>query len=425
MFVDNYISEPGSAIAANGEVVQHFVGRFFDPGMRRPYFDSQDRVCVTVNTGRWTREKGARVPVRERKPIRDLILDGIIPPVFNATALRKEEWIELDKQVLEAATYETRAWSDLAQRNPYGGFNGMGKMMLEHETMSDPGEAIVDMDALTEGRTDSPRFQLEGLPLPITHSDFHYDSRRLAISQNSGMPLSTISGMSAGKRIGEMLEATTIGTRTGVTYGGGSSTPTYGRTASVYGYTNFPQRITKTNLTAPTGTNAATTLSEVLAMRDSLYLRKFKGPFMLYHSNDWDQYMDNDYTLSGGNVTTSTLRSRLKQIDGIADVKRLDMLFGTQLQTNPYYTSSTIGTTGQLIYAGPGADVDVTLKPTRLLMISMSPMTARAVNGMDLVTMQWEEKGGMRLCYKAMTIQVPQLRADFYGNCGILDATTS
>lgn len=426
MFVDNYIAQPGIA-TQNGsgqEVVNLFMGRYFDPGLRRPYFDEQDRPCVTVNTGRWTRERGERRPIRERRLLKELILEGVVPPVFNATTMRKEEWIEVDKEVLDAARYNTTAWSDLASRNPYGGFNGMGKTMLEHETMSDPGEAMQDMDGLTEGRTDSPRFQLEGLPLPITHSDFHYDSRRLAISRNSGTPLDMVSASSAGARIGEMLEAVTIGTRTGITYGGNTG-PTYGRTATVYGYLNFPSRITKNNLTAPTGSNAATILADVLTMRDQMYLRKFRGPFTLYHSNDYDQYMDNDYTLTGGNVTTSTLRQRLKAIDGISDVKRLDMLFGTTVQTNPYWTSSTVGTTGKPVYTGPGGAVDITLKATRMLLVNNDKRTARAVNGMDITTLQWEEKGGMRVCFKVMCIQVPQIRADFYGNCGILDATTS
>jgi hypothetical protein len=217
-------------------------------------------------------------------------------------------------------------------------------------------------------------------------------------------------GEAAGRRVAETIEKTTIGVTTGITYGGNSTqVGGYGRTASVYGYINFTNRITKTNLHTPTGSNASQTVSDVLAMRDSLYLNKFYGPFMLYHSNDWDQYMDTDYILTGGNVATQTLRERLKSIEGMQDVRRLDFLFGTQL------SSST----------GPGTDVDITLKSTRLLMVQMTPDVARAINGMDITTVQWETKGGMQLNFKVMAIQVPQLRADAYGNCGILDATTS
>jgi len=276
--------------------------------------------------------------------------------------------------------------------------------------MSDPGEAVVDFDGITEGRTDSPLYQLQGLPLPITHSDFWYSSRRLAVSRNTGTPLDTTMGEAAGRRVAEKIEKTTIGVTTGPTYGGNSTqVGGYGRTSQVYGYINFPQRLVKTNLTTPTGSNAASTVNDVLSMRDALYLNKFYGPFMLYHSNDWDKYMDNDYILTGGNVATQTLRERLKMIEGIQDVRRLDFLFAAQLATT----------------SGPGTDVDATLKPFTLLMVQMTPDVARAVNGMDITTLQWETIGGMKLNFKVLCIQVPQLRADNYGNCGILHATTS
>src|SRR5690606_24326448 len=106
--------------------------------------------------------------------------------INGPTSLRKDEWIQLDQVVLRAARARLRAWSDLASANTFGGFNGMAKLILEHETMSDPGEASVDFDGLTDGRTDAPKFQLEGLPLPITHSDFWFSSRRLAVSRNTG-----------------------------------------------------------------------------------------------------------------------------------------------------------------------------------------------------------------------------------------------
>ena len=433
MFTELYIPEAGvergtapgavlNQMSVNGNPNQIR----FDTGLRRPYFDKNGNPAVTINTGRYTVEKGVRVPIKEHRLIRDLVNNhGMVELVQNATSLRKEEWLELDRQVLKAARYRLRAWDDLKSANSYG-INGMSKLILEHETMSDPGEAFMDMDGLTEGSSDSPRFQLEGLPLNITHSDFWYDSRRLAASRNSGTALDVTSGEAAGRRIGEMIEGVTIGTKTGVIFGGNSTqVGGYGRTSQVYGYTNFSSRLTYTTITTPTGSNASTTLAQVLAMKDQLTLNKFFGPFMIYHSNDWDQYMDNDYILSGGNVATQTLRQRLKSIEGVQDVRRLDMLFGTAPQTNPYWTASTVGTTGKAIYRGPGGSVDVTLKPFTLIFVQMTPDVARAVNGMDITTVQWQTVGGMRLNFKVMCIQVPQLRADHYGNCGILHGTTS
>jgi hypothetical protein len=375
----------------HGQVAEAIAGCRFDPGLLRPYIDSRGNRCVTINTGR-NRPDGT--PERQKRLVAELVNNGVASPVFNATSLRKEEWVQLDMVVLRAARQRLRAWADLAAANTFGGFNGMSKTILEHETMSDPGEAIVDMDGLTEGRTDSPKYQLEGLPLPITHSDFWFSSRRLAVSRNTGTPLDTTMAEAAGRRVAEMVEKTLIGVETGITYGSaaaGTAGIAYGRTPSVYGYTNFPNRITKTNLNIPTGSNASATLSDVLAMRDLLYNNRFYGPFMLYHSTDWDRYLDNDYILTGGNTATQTLRERIRAIEGISDVRRLDFL------TNTF----------------------------TLLMVQMTADVARAVNGMDITTVQWESVGGMRLNFKVMAILVPQLRADFSGNTGIVHATTA
>lgn len=424
MFVDNYI--PSQQLSAMGMEQSEYQsgavlnegfaqGMRWDPGLRRPYKDKYGRPSVTINTGRWTTERGVRVPLREHRLISDVVNNyGIMSPVFNSTSLRKEEWKELDRVVLRAARYRLLAWADLAASNSFGGFNGMSKLVLEYETMADPGEAIVDMTGLTEGRTDSPLFQLQGLPLPITHSDFWYDARRLAVSRNTGTPLDVTMGEAAGRRVAEMLETTTIGITTGLSYGGTgglSGGGAYGRSSKVYGYLNYPDRLTYTTLTAPTtgGWTASTTLNQVLAMKDILTAQKFYGPFMIYTSNDWDKYMDGDYILTGGNVATQTLRQRIEAIKGISGCKRLDYLFGSAPATNK----------------GPVPPIDVTLKPFTLIFVQQTAEVARAVNGMDITTVQWESIGGMRLNFKVMCIQVPQIRSDYYGNSGILQATVS
>lgn len=407
MFVYNDFIVNGQGHGAVGQQMQE---ARYDPGLLRPYFDKNGRPAVTINLGRTTLVKGEQRPIREHRTVAELVNNyGIMSPVFNATALRKEEWTELDKRVILAARYRQRAWLDLSSANTYS-INGMGKMILEHETMSDPGEAMEDMEAMTDGRSDEPRFQLQGLPLPITHADFWMSERKRAVSQNSGVSLDTRMAEATAERVAERVEKVTIGVTTGIIYGGNSTqVGGYGRTSQVCGYTNFPARLTKTNLTTPTGSNPEVTINEVLAMLDTLYAQKFYGPFMLYVSNDWSKFLGADYILTGGNVATQTLGQRLKSIENISDVRRLDFLFGTQP------SSST----------GPGGDVDVTLKPYTMILVQLTPNVARAVNGMAMTTVQWPSKGGMRLNFKVMCIQVPQLFADYYGNTGIMHATTS
>lgn len=365
--------------APTGGVAERLLAANGDPNILRPYIDRDGKSYVTVNTGqtRFDAKLNRDVPILEKVPTN------------NAATLRKDEWVRFDQQVIRAARQRLRAWADLRAANTYGGFDGMGSMILEHETMSDPGEAFVDFDGLTQGRADAPKFQLEGLPLPITHSPFFFSSRRLAISRKLGTPLDSVMAEAAGRRVAEEIEKTLIGTVTGKSLSPGNVSD-YGGTPTVYGYTNFPDRITKTDVTVPTsGTwTPSQAIGDVLDMIESLNTNNFYGPFMLYHSTDWSRYMDEDYSDAKGD---NTLRDRLRKIEQIQDVRRLDFL------TNTF----------------------------TFLLVQMTPDVARAVNGMDITTVQWESMGGMRLDFKVMAIQVPQLRSDINGNTGIAHGTTS
>jgi hypothetical protein len=390
----------------HGEVGQQLAGFRYDPGFLRPFLNERNERCVTINTGRMAKSrdpllKGAYVPERKTVKIDDLTRRGIFAPVWNATSLRKEEWIEMDRRVVMATRQRLRAWADLAAASRYGGFNAMGRLTLEYEAMSDPGEAIVDMDGLSEGRNDAPLFKLRSLPLPITHVDFSFSSRLLGVTRNGGSPLDMTMPEAAGRRVGEMVEKTTIGVETGLTFGTQATGITAHDLAStVFGYINYTNRLTKTNLTIPVSSPAASanpevTVAEVLAMREQLYVAGFFGPFMLYHSTDWDVHMDNDYARLGGNNANMTLRDRLRGIEGIQDVRRLDYL--TAALSHAY----------------------------TLVMVSMTSETAEAVDGMGVTTIQWETRGGMQLNFKVMAIQVPRLKSDYSGNCGILHARTA
>jgi hypothetical protein len=177
----------------------------------------------------------------------------------------------------------------------------------------------------------------------------------------------------------------TFGTQgTGVTAHDGTST--------VYGYTNFPNRITKSDLTTPLGSNPEAVMTDVIEMRELLYAEGFYGPFVLYHTPAYDRFFDDDYFRTGSTAQTRTLRERIRSIDGITDVRRLDFWTGAAYQ---------------------------------MVMVQMTPEIARAVNGMDITTLQWESHGGLKVNFKVMCIHVPQLRADYSGNTGILHATTA
>ena len=411
----DFVINDGQGMRGAGPAGQGLAESRYDPGLMRPYVTINEDAwgnrsymkCVTINTGRtvWNHEKNRSEPVYQEFNCEDLARRNIFQPIWNAETLRKDQWIEMDRTVLKAARARLRAYADLAGANTFGGFNGMAKMTLEYEAMSDPGEALVDMDGMSQGRTDSPIFSLRSIPLPITHSDFYFSARRLAASRSGATPLDTTMAEAAGRRVAESIEKTTIGVDVGVQFGPTPATDArYDNTSKIYGYTNLPNRITYSG-TAPTGSNASAIIADVIAMRELMYSHNFFGPFLLYNTPSWDQFLDEDYILTGGNVATQTLRQRLEAIEGIDACRRLDF-WAPSGRNNPVlpYTNT------------PGGAFQKVL-------VQMTQDTARAINGMDITTVQWESMGGMKVCFKCMAIQVPQLRYDYNGISAIVHST--
>jgi hypothetical protein len=279
---------------------------------------------------------------------------------------------------------------------PYGGFDGYSRMTLEYQAMSDAGTAYVDMDGLTDGTTDTPQWILRSLPLPITHSDFGYSDRELAVSGRNGNPFDVVMGEQASRRVGETVEDQAIGNIVGVNYGTITTGPgTHTGTSTVYGMRTFPARLTKTNFTAPSagGWSPGTLIAELNSALNQLKAQFSYGPYVVYHSPDWDPYFDGDYYAGTGSAVApnQTLRERIGKIGDITSVMRLDRLTTT-------FT---------------------------LFIVQMSTEVVQMVIGMDIRTVQWDEKGGLARRFKVMTIMVPRFRSDYNNRTGILHGTTA
>jgi hypothetical protein len=185
----------------------------------------------------------------------------------------------------------------------------------------------------------------------------------------------------AGRRVAEMTERLTLGRLDTYTYGGGT----------IYGMTNFPDRLTAT-FTAPTDSawTPAVHLAEMLAAKQTLQDANHYGPFMVYYSSAWDQYLDDDFNTNYPNKTT---RQRIGEIDKFDGIKTLDYL-------------------------------DTSTSTFNIIIVEMDTGTIRLVIGMDVTTLEWDDMGGLRKNYKVMNIIIPQLRADYDSNTGILHGST-
>lgn len=335
--------------SGHGNVATKLLQSNFDVGCLRPFIGTDGRSYISVNNN------GKQEAM-----------------ILNAPAtLRKDEWKLLDDTVIRVAQIQMRLFADIRSRGlVYTIPNGMGKTVLEYERISDVAPATSSMDGLRESDSDRPHFDLAGLPLPIIHKDFQFSARQVAVSRNGSTPLDTTSAELATRKVIEEVEKYTVGTNT-FAYAG----------YNVYGYTNFPQRLTQT-ITAPTSANHATTIAEVLSMKKKSVDAGYYGPWVLYFSPAWDLFLDEDYsTVKGEN----TLRQRLLAIDDI-----------TAVRTSYFLPANTV------------------------LLVQMTSDVVRAVIGMDVVVLQWESHGGMALNFKVMAIMVPQLRSDFNGKTGIV-----
>lgn len=346
----------------HGSIATRLMECDFDPGVLRPYVGDDRRSYITVNDGRGP----------DLKPKFKTL-------VTNAPAtLRKDEWILLDRTVIQVARQRLKAFADLRARGlSYTVPNGMGKTVIQYQSVSDITDATISMDGLRQSEEDRPVYDIKNLPLPVIHKDFTFTAREIAVSREGGSPLDTTTAELAARKVAEEVEKLTLGVSPSYTYGGGT----------VYGYTNVPERITSVSLTNPTSGawTGATLVGEILDMVQALYDANYFGPFFLYLSLPLARYLEDDYSTAKGD---NTVRQRLAAIANITSVQTLDYLTGYQA-----------------------------------ILVQASSDVVRAVTGMEVTTLQWETHGGMRLHFKVMCIMVPQIRTSFEEATGIAHAT--
>ncbi|MHC4278356.1 MAG: major capsid protein [Planctomycetota bacterium] len=372
----------------------------YDPGLRRPWLDKKkDTAYCDVRTGEWTfNEKvGRPIPKTVSVPVSNLASRGIVPHVFNASALPKDAWFLIDRAVIEASRDPLQAWMDLSGARTFR-LDGMSTYSLIRDTRTDAGQVTIDMDGLAETHGDEIRYQPDILPLPIIQTGFFISERKLAVSRRSGQPFDTEMFEMGARRISETVERLVIGITDLSSFVMGSSTEFTNR--GIYGYQTHPDRITKNDLTTATATNPNVVVREILTMMQLARDQKFYGPYMLYHTKDLSEFMDGDYinvTTSGALSPTQTLRDRIRRIDGITNVKPLNLWTDTN----------------------------------EMLLVQMNGASIRAVEGLGMTTVQWVTKGGQQINFKVMTIRLPDLRSQYVGtslstrSIGIVHGTTS
>lgn len=357
---------------ANGQqLVNNILGTNggLDPGLARPYYAKNKH-------GIW----GKYMTVCVGKDANGIEVHKSIPITTNAT-LRRDEWKQLDEAIIDVSRERLGGVADLITNGLVWNLqNAMGTTILEHHTVSDAMEAQITMDGVNRGRNDKPDFHYHYTPVPIISVDYEIDARTLASSRSLGNSIEVIDAQDAARKVDEKLESLLF-TNTSYSFGEKGSD---GRN-SIYSYLSYPDR-NKVTLSIPWDHSAITAgaiLQDVQDMKAALIAAHQYGPFMIYIPTAYERVLDDDYTTTVSG-TTLTIRERILKLDQIKGIKVID-----------------------------------TLTTDNVLMVQMKTNTVRLVRGMGLTNIQWGVEGNMLTKYKVMTIQVPQIRSDYNGKCGI------
>jgi hypothetical protein len=357
-----YMLPQGDGSFRGGPVADRLLAVNFDTGALRPWTDKWGRTWMTL----WNERLGKKQNVLVSNSPSGLPYDG---------------WRYWDDSLVRVMRQQLTVYGDIVGQGLSMNIpNAMGTPVIMHQTMTDAGEADLSMDGIRQTKRDQTIFDLQGLPIPLVHSDFDFSLRDLEMSRNPGrggvvMPKDTTMIEQSTRKCMEKIEKFFLGTLASYSFAG----------FTAYGLTNYPYRTTRT-LTLPTaaGWTPETTYGEIMDMIQDAHNVLFYGPYMIWYSPAWFRYFNADY--SSAQPSAGVLNDRLARIPNIKFWHQADFL-------------------------GAGYTI---------LLVQVSPAVIQALNGIKLHVMQWDAVGGLVKNYKVLGCMVPRLRRNANGNTGIV-----
>jgi uncharacterized linocin/CFP29 family protein len=283
---------------------------------------------------------------------------------FNINSLRtndvlhKDEWILLDKKVVEIARANLVGVADLMAAGltmPIP--NAMGVTVVQHETVSDMSDAQVDMSGIAPSDRDRVNLNLVNVPLPIFHKDFQLSLRNLMSGRRSGNPIDTTMAATATRKVADLMERSLF-VGASITSGGGT----------VYGYTNHPNRntgsVTASWVTA-TGEQILDDLVEMIgvAHADNMY-----GPYQLYVPIAAYVHLNMDFKAN----SDKSILARLLETPSLRGIKATSQL-----------------------------------SASNIVLVQFSSDTVDWLDGVQPTVVMWESQGGMLVHFKVLAIGAP------------------
>lgn len=335
---------------------------------RRPYINHQGRSVIAVFSGRHD-DKGN--PVFTERTIN-----------VNAT-LRKDEWVQVDNAVLEAARERLVIVSDLIRMGLTHSVGGLGTLISEWEEASEmtDAEATMDGESLTE--EDRQVFDIAGVPIPIIGKRHKISERTLLSSRTRGSSLDVTQASEAGRAVARKSEDMVFN---GIPELGSSQSAN--KTYSVYGLTNHPNRaIDQISDWAAGATSEETIFAEILALVEELETENNSyGPYTLYIPNTYSKRFRQDFKAD----SDKTLRQRVLETEVIRDIRVADKL-----------------ATGNVV------------------LIEMTNRVIDLAIASDVVNIQWASGSGFTNYFMSYAAWAPRLKTDYDGRVGFIHGATS
>lgn len=296
------------------------------------------------------------------------------------SALRKDEWEELDRQVVAAAVPPLNIVSRLDQRGLVRRLGSIGTLLAQYNKVSETTPANVSLRGHASGEKNLVDFDLTGVPVPVIFKEFEIDERYLASSRMLGDGVDVANGAAAARVVSEKVEDLTINGDTSVNLNG----------ETIYGITSHPDRNTDTAANYGGGDwgtidNIVPTIAGMItAAQDAGYY----GPYGVWaHTDQYNEAALAFFT------------------DGSGDTPRDRILSFPQVE---FFEQSPQLDAGEVVLVTLVADVI---------------QIARVDAFWPITNLEWASGDGMLNEFKALTVFTPMVKSAYGGNSGVVHAT--
>lgn len=296
------------------------------------------------------------------------------------SALRKDEWEELDSAIVESAVAPLNMVNRFRRAGLVRRLGSLGTLIAQYTQVSEMTAANISLSGTGAGAKDLVDFDLHGVPVPIIFKEFEINARYLQSSRLRGDGIDTVNARAAARVVGEKLEDLLVNGDTSINLNG----------STIYGLTSHPDRNTDTAGNFGGGdfgtiTNIIPTFSGMIAAARG---DNYRGPYGVFVSDTQYEQMSHSFYPDGSS------QNALQRVGSLPQISFID----------------------------PSA----WLADGEILMVQMVPEVVEMAiveTYWPITSLEWTSGDGMSSAFKVLTVFAPIIKSDFSGHSGIVHCT--